>query len=358
MIELTPERAWLQTADSAHRLQQSQLKIIAQAFTGSLPSSPDIYASVKAAWYKAMITLDKLIEGVPQDIQTPQVLLGLLAWHIYPDMNVVSGVPKHIIQNDPLVNTGGIITLGLESSSKERGISWSLPLSHLRYYGEPVLSISSLEQASSRVSFTQLLFVAFGSLTKAWCKKGETPEELDAFFVELYEYLSRNFRPVYKSQEIPKWTRLLYRAGKAYIDTNGQERSEADRLVALGRRRATSLYSEKGQDFPKAFLLSDREVYFNLLKGDNESKISWLREQLTSDTVDMKIDEALIQYRVELSCYSKRLIMPERPSEAKLHNHSGHPDWTINNTIPNSREFATLSPVHFKTVSGTTAYRR
>ena len=120
-------------------------------------------------------------------------------------MNVVSGVPKHIIQKDPLVRSGGIITLGLDTTSAEKGITWSLPLSHLRYYGEPILSTGRVEQASSRVSFTQSLFVALGSLTRGWSKKleGQSIEELATFFVELSGYLSRNFRPVYKSQQIP-----------------------------------------------------------------------------------------------------------------------------------------------------------
>ena len=142
------------------------------------------------------------------------------------------------------------------------------------------------------------------------------------------------------------------------MKTTGQEREEANRLVALGRRRATSLYSEKGKEFPKAFMLSDREVYFSMLRGTSESRLGWLRDHLTSDTVDMTINDALIQYRVDTSSYNKRLFMPDNLSEAKLHNHVGHPDWTINTTIPGAAEFATLVPVYLHSMSKLAAYRR
>lgn len=80
-------------------------------------NKPEVYASVISAWKIAMETLDSLVQGMPQLVQDGAVLLGLSAWHIYPDINVLGATQKEIKMEDPLVSTGGTVTLGLQSSS-------------------------------------------------------------------------------------------------------------------------------------------------------------------------------------------------------------------------------------------------
>ena len=50
-----------------------------------------------------MQVLDKLIAGIPQSIEDPEILLGLGSWHLYPDMAVVHNKAKHVWQKDELV---------------------------------------------------------------------------------------------------------------------------------------------------------------------------------------------------------------------------------------------------------------
>lgn len=63
-----------------------------------------------------MKVADMLISGVPQSVHEGAALVGLSAWHLYPDMVVYEGAIKEITQADHLVRPGGLLTIGLESS--------------------------------------------------------------------------------------------------------------------------------------------------------------------------------------------------------------------------------------------------
>lgn len=340
-------RSWLQTADAAHALQQSQLKIIAQSVNQSVATGPNLYTSVKNAWCKAMVTLDKLIQGIPYDIQDPEVILGLLAWHIYPDMNVVTGVTKYVKQKDPLIQAGGIITIGLQGTPLlgSQGLSWSLPLSHLRYYGQAVISTGSVEEANSRISFQQLQFVTLGTLTRAWFRKDEDMEKLSEFFIELQKFFSRD-EP---SGGPPGWMMLISYAAKSYILTAGREREDANRLIAWGRRRATCFLSESTAEIPRVFNLSDRRVFSKALKvfrasSEIEPKLAWLRKHLASDAAsNPSLDNALIRYPGRL--LNTPDLSPEEEDEQRRHNHRDHPDHKSTDLTDRSDcEFASLLP--------------
>ena len=128
-------RAWLRTADEVKAFEQTQLKLIIKNSGLSLNTSGNTYSSVLEAWVMAMKSLQRLILGSPHNISKASVLLCLLSWHIYPDLNVVD--PTADIQfHDPLVQVGGVVTLGLQrANSLGDGVHWSLSLSHLRYDG-------------------------------------------------------------------------------------------------------------------------------------------------------------------------------------------------------------------------------
>ena len=49
-------------------------------------SHPELYESVMDVWINAMTVVEKLVAGVAQSMNDPSVLMGLSAWHIYPDM--------------------------------------------------------------------------------------------------------------------------------------------------------------------------------------------------------------------------------------------------------------------------------
>ena len=328
-MSLNSIRSWLQTADAAHFRQQSQLKLVAQSIERSLSSGPDIYTCVKSAWYKALTTLDNVVQGMPYDVQDPEVLLGLLAWHIYPDMNVVSGVSKLIEQNDSLVVPGGIITLGLRHTPTlgDRGITWSLPLSHLRYYGKAVISTGCIEEASSRVPFSSLLFVTLGCITRGWWRKGEDMKMLCTLFLELSKFFDGASWAIRRP---PSWIKLLGHAAIRYLDTSGAEREDADRLVAWGRRRAMTFLGESKTNLPRLFNLSDRRMFTKTLKvlqpySDCEQKIAWLRKNLTPEVVlDFSVEDALILYHQDP--WKSFDLSQEEKVQHDNHNHKNHPD--------------------------------
>ncbi len=82
-------RAWLRTADEVKKFQQTQLELIVKNSGLSLSTSANTYKAVIDVWLVAMNSLQKLVVGMPHNISKASVLLGLLSWHIYPDLIVV-----------------------------------------------------------------------------------------------------------------------------------------------------------------------------------------------------------------------------------------------------------------------------
>ena len=75
-----------------------------------------------------------------------------------------------IQQNDPLLNSGGLLTLGLRSCSPNlpEGIFWSLPLAYMRYYGDPVIVTKTVGNYAGYVPMDDLSLIALGCLFRDW----------------------------------------------------------------------------------------------------------------------------------------------------------------------------------------------
>jgi hypothetical protein len=135
-------RAWLQTADTVQLKQRKQFLLIANNVSMSVNDETQPFASIIPAWITALESMEQLIAGNPQAVKNGSVLLGVSAWHIYPDMIVFSGKAggKPIAMKDALVRPGGIISLGLSDPAARaiRGVYWSLSLAHHKFYGRPV----------------------------------------------------------------------------------------------------------------------------------------------------------------------------------------------------------------------------
>ncbi|KAK2930451.1 hypothetical protein FoTM2_010792, partial [Fusarium oxysporum f. sp. vasinfectum] len=111
-------RAWLQTADAGQKLPQTQLRLIVDNISLPVSTSRNIYTAITDAWTSAMRTLESLIKGAPQRIDNGAVLLGLSAWHLYPDI-LLAGTNQLVTQSDPLVSSGGVITVGLRNKNED-----------------------------------------------------------------------------------------------------------------------------------------------------------------------------------------------------------------------------------------------
>lgn len=149
---------------------QTQVVLIVENLNVPVNSDMNVYSSVIQAWKMAMTTVDKLIDGVSQSVHNGAVLLGLSAWHLYPDLIVLGKEVVATNQQDPLIAPGSTVTLGLAGVEPEnsRGVFWSLPLSHVRFHGDPVTAESSVSANSSRISMDDVYVVALGALSVLW----------------------------------------------------------------------------------------------------------------------------------------------------------------------------------------------
>ncbi|KAL8979164.1 MAG: hypothetical protein Q9205_005436 [Flavoplaca limonia] len=166
-------RAWLLSADETQKFRLTQLRLIIKDSGLLVSSFGNTHDSVIDVWTTAMKTLQDLVLGRPQRISKGALLIGLSCWHIFPDLNVVDPL-THVKFNDELIAKGGVVTLGLQSASPDNdpGVQWSLSLSHLRYYGNPVIVTSHTSALGSRISMENLHMVVLGAVfvhfDRAW----------------------------------------------------------------------------------------------------------------------------------------------------------------------------------------------
>ena len=148
-----------------------------------------------------MIALNKLVEGMPQSIENSSILLALSAWHLFPDMSVLSTSNHFIKQEDPLIDPRGILTLGLQSAQfavvlqqqnetdmAGKGITWSLPLAYYRFYGDPVRKEKALNTDGSRISIAQLLQIALGCVFHGWRETGFSAKKAAELLLDLWRH--------------------------------------------------------------------------------------------------------------------------------------------------------------------------
>jgi hypothetical protein len=254
-------RAWLRSADEVKRFEQTQLHLIMKDSGLPVSTSATTYSSVIEAWTIAMASLQKLILGIPQNISKGSILLGLLSWHIYPDLNVVE--PTANIQfRDPLVGKGGVVTLGLQrEDSVGSGVHWSLALSHLRFYGDPVPVERSIGSDNGRLTLPELHLVALGSVISSWINPAEVDilEAADCF-AALGECLSGNGHERQKiegSYSDLHWLDLLVEASSGLLASTGLDREHGLGLVEYGRRRGRRLLDPDFRDHVPMFGLAN-----------------------------------------------------------------------------------------------------
>ncbi|CAJ0544261.1 Ff.00g035280.m01.CDS01 [Fusarium sp. VM40] len=163
-------RAWIQTGKSVMRRNDTQLRLILKNVYFAINPSEAPFVSVIDAWKLAIETTEKLILGIPQEAQNGAAILGLSAWHIYPDIHVYGTKNTQVSMNDELVGAGGILSLASCPShgTESRGVYWSLCLSHLTFYGPPVKRHQSLEEDSRRIPFANLLHATVGAILSRW----------------------------------------------------------------------------------------------------------------------------------------------------------------------------------------------
>ena len=236
-----------------------------------------------------MKSLNSLIQGMPQRIQQGAVLLGLSAWHIYPDMFSLGVGSTLIEQHDTSVSKGGVVTLGFKNADPavDDGIYWSLPLAYLRYYGDPVTRTASAGDQATRVSLNQLHQVALGSVFGTWGKFTTdlaTPAGLILAVQGVFSALKAT---------PPRWLQNIAAVSRRFLRASDSERAEATRLVHFGQRRCPDFISTTNLQPAPVFGLTNMRLLLRLFPTI-DGKLEYLRQ--ASKSFDLDPHSTLIRY--------------------------------------------------------------
>ena len=298
-------RAWLRVADAVKNKQQKQLMLIIDNLQMHINRKTSTYHSVMDAWKNSMIQMEGLIKGVSQNAQSADILLALSAWHLFPDLSIVAPSMASVRQHDAIFNSGGVLTIGLDrpalSQQAPNGISWSLPLACLRFYGTPV--VRSIESSSrSRLSLTELLQVTLGCVLHSWglfgsdtLRSAKLLANLSLMISEEADAGSKDAQLLSRAELQTSWLSLLFEAAKYYISVTGIDREIADKLISLGRHRCQKFL---GRSVKPMFGFLKNGNFVSLLANDHE-RIDCLRRiaRPIADYYRLGSDEIIIRYR-------------------------------------------------------------
>ena len=302
-------RAWLRTADEAKQLEQTQLMLIINNLHIPVSNHMSVYHSVIESSKTALVSMENILKGMPQRVQSGAFLLGLSAWHLYPDMVVHGSVTKKIQQRDQLVPTGSIITLGLESvAGADMGVSWSLPLAHLRFYGDPVQSSRSTGHDASRIPAEQLIYVVLGVLFRNWVKTSSMIPLALRSLSKMHRCIKRAAQieggheaAVREAEGIRKlyddcgWLNMLLSRAESFDNLHEHETEVPTKLMATGFRRFDEML-DRENPLPQFFGLLNVQILFPLLKRDMmEERIRILRGVAARQKA--RPEEMIIRYK-------------------------------------------------------------
>ena len=252
------------------RVRQTQLMLIIDNLNVPLQSKPTVYQDVTDAWTKSLVLLDKLISGVPQSVESGEALLGLCAWHIYPDICALGKTTTLVDQNDNLIKKGGLVTIGLNNlrNTATGGISWSMPLAHLRYYGKAVMSHGVIDSQKTRVPFDRIIQVAMGSMLSTWDSQYSNFEEVAQFLIALAQITQTPHRR--RKLWLMGWLTMLSEQAYRLLHSHGSEKTEMVRYIALGRRRFGKFLAKTEFDHHPhpCFGLNDPNVFLESIESE------------------------------------------------------------------------------------------
>ncbi|KAK5052162.1 hypothetical protein LTR84_002966 [Exophiala bonariae] len=293
-------RSWLEIADKAMGKRHVQLMLIVNNV--DLPVAPklNVYDGVLAAFTAAANNVEKIILGESLSVQEGSILLGLAAWHFYPDLLVLGKCPTPVVQHDPLIN-GGQLTIGLKMSStqRKRGVFWSLPLAHLRHYGDPVSSIRSTADDGTKISFELMVYVVLGCTLRTWAKYSIKLDDGIEVIHKLWSHLLEGFGNRWEIDGRSgrwHWLPALGRAAKQYMEAGKTQKEVYSKLIRFGSRQG-KLLGPSGIHATPLFGLSSSQTLFSLLTRD-EAQIALLRH--IASGIEALPDELLIKYKASV----------------------------------------------------------
>ncbi|KAF5646896.1 uncharacterized protein FTJAE_1894 [Fusarium tjaetaba] len=304
-------RAWIQTGKSVMTKNDAQLRLILKNVYFAINPSEAPFVSVIDAWKLAVETTEKLILGIPQEAQNGAAILGLSAWHIYPDIHVYGNKNIKVAMNDELVAAGGVLSLASCPSQRteSRGVYWSLCLSHLTFYGPPVKRNQALENDPRRIPFDHLLHATVGAILSRWrVHSGDLVDGIK-ILIAILDTISVANRSLYSIMA------LFSNAAKQCLNDE-----QAWSYMSYGKRRSGFI---KDPDLQltgaiKAFFgLSDIRVLLSCITS-LEDRVSLLQKQ--AKRVDLSGQEVIIFDTPSLAAHeveSGRIHYNTRPKRRK-----------------------------------------
>jgi hypothetical protein len=290
-----------------------------------------VYDSIIEEWTQAMLAVDQLVSGKPFRVQRPSVLIGLTAWHLFPDMSVLGNEQKLVEMRDHLVQPGGLLTIGVQTISPKItcGVSWTLPLKHLRYYGGARMTNGGISATSSYVSFEEFLQVTIGSMIIRWGPRASSFRSVAIFLLAFGRKATRP-PPVVISpdvtnaedditkasydlkpkQEAPShWPEPITDLAESYLRGVQHYQEQFEQCVELGRRRFAEFFAPIDQHPMPGFGLCDPQCLFSLM--DTESVISALRILASKYYSDLDLRKGLVIHK-RPGCSEIASLLPQQ----------------------------------------------
>ena len=284
-------RAWIRIADSSKAVQQKQLLLIIGNLDRSVNSKPGLYESVIKAWRAGLEGMEALVNNSPIAMPSGDILLALSSWHIYPDLNVLVA-SKIVRQADPLVPESGILTIGMQqplnSTTQPNGLRWSLPLAHLRFYGDPVTRTAIIRKEGSRLHLAEFQMAVLGSLLGGWRVPDRQLERAIKWVAWMSKTIISAIPNDFKMAEKSSLA-IFGRAADSFLASVELERKINAQLLNLGRRCPGFL----GRPSTPFFGLGEVQKVLEMTRS-TEYKLKTMRSLAAA--TDMGRDRAIIRY--------------------------------------------------------------
>lgn len=280
-------------------LQQTQLMLILENVEMPVTSKPGVYEQVMNVWKASLRTAENLVTGAAQSLKNGEPLLGLSALHLYPDICALGQKSTVIRQKDSLIQDGGLMTIGLRHSpsAESTGISWSMPLSTLRFYGKPVKSRRDIGSSTTRIPFDRFVQTALGSILSAWQNRDSDLDKVAKFLVLFADAVrAKNVQAELRDQQeiIIPWPELLSQLSIQYSSSTEHEKGEIARYIALGRRRCGAFLADKTSHPAPYFSLGSPDVYLQMVEP--EKRIAALRDMAKIQNPPFGLETAIIRF--------------------------------------------------------------
>jgi hypothetical protein len=285
-----------------------------------------------------MLGMDALLAGNPVMVTNGSLFLAFSSWHIFPDLIVLGRDTTHVRFGDRLFPPGGRCTAGCEVVTTEIGVvRWSLALSHLQYYGDPVIVRSNPD--FSRVTFPELKLVILGYVFREWRISDRDHSLVAQWLVKLWAVIQRLPENSNTSNPPFGWLRLLVDAAEEFLNAEGRAKQKNIQLLRFGRRRGALFSVDESETLLPLFGISSPLRLMALSQNDDLSCGIYFLRRMAED-LGLHEDDSLICYATDTA--SKIFVVTALPHvrPSKKRNNEGlridekvHTRWAISRSV-------------------------